>query len=281
MYLNYTSNIEESLFNVTDFNCATSQQLLKRKGFYKIIWAREEGINLTIDGYNFRLTKSHILFCTPMNVVQIDKEQKGTIALVFNREFYCIRDHDHEVSCNGILFFGSSLPRVISLNEKEKNNYRMMFQILLEEFETKDTIQGEMLRVMLKRILIKSTRLVKQDITQPQLPTVKIDIIRRFNVLVEEYFKEKHQVSDYAAMLNKSPKTLSNLFKMYSDKTALTFINDRIITEARRLLLFSDKTSEQITYILGYNDPGHFSKFFKKQVGVSPTEFRKNVSALK
>jgi YesN/AraC family two-component response regulator len=42
--------------------------------------------------------------------------------------------------------------------------------------------------------------------------------------------------------------------------------------------LFSDNTSEQITYILGYNDPGHFSKFFKKHVGVSPTEFRKNVS---
>jgi AraC-like DNA-binding protein len=278
MYLNYTSTIEKSLFNVTDFNCSESQQLLKRTGFYKIIWAREDDINLTIDGYNFRLNRSHVLFCTPMNVVQIDKEPKGAIALVFNREFYCIRDHDHEVSCNGILFFGSSLPRVIALNEKEKDSYIMMFQILLEEFETKDTIQGEMLRVMLKRILIKSTRLIKLDITQPQLPTVKIEVIRRFNLLVEEYFKEKHQVSDYAAMLNKSPKTLSNLFKMYSDKTALTFINDRIITEARRLLLFSDKTSEQISYILGYNDPGHFSKFFKKQVGVSPTEFRKSTS---
>jgi hypothetical protein len=54
------------------------------------------------------------------------------------------------VSCKGILFFGSSLPRVISLNEKEKNSYIIMFQILLEEFDIKDTIQGEMLRVMLK-----------------------------------------------------------------------------------------------------------------------------------
>jgi hypothetical protein len=208
MHLNYTSNIEESMFNVTDFNCSSSQQLLKTRGFYKIIWARENDINLTIDGYDFKLNTSHVLFCTPMNVVQIEKGQAGAVALVFNREFYCIRDHDHEVSCNGILFFGSSLPRVISLNEKEKTSYNMMFQILLDEFQTKDTIQGEMLRVMLKRILIKSTRLIKLDITQPQLSTIKIDIIRRFNVLVEEYFKEKHQVSDYAAMLNKSPKTL-------------------------------------------------------------------------
>jgi hypothetical protein len=50
-----------------------------------------------------------------------------------------------------------------------------------------------MLRVVLKRILIKSTHLIKLDITQLQLPTVKIGIIRRFNVLVEEYFKERHQ----------------------------------------------------------------------------------------
>ena len=279
MFLNYTSNIEESTFNVTDFNCSKSQQSLKKKGYYKIIWAKEEDVNLIVDGYNLMLNKSQVLFCTPVNVVEIDKEQMGTIALVFNREFYCIRDHDHEVSCYGILFYGSSQPRVISLNKKQDTSYKMMYQILLEEFETRDTIQGEMLRVMLKRILIKSTRLVKKDIKQPQLATVKIDVIRRFNVLVEEYFKEKHQVADYAAMLNKSPKTLSNLFKMYSDKTALSFINDRIIVEARRLLLFSDKTSEQITYILGYNEPGHFSKFFKKQVGVSPIEFRKNVSA--
>jgi hypothetical protein len=62
------------------------------------------------------------------------KEQKVAIALMFSREFYCVRDHDHGVSCNGILFFGSSLPRVTSLNEKEKNSYIMMFQILLEEF---------------------------------------------------------------------------------------------------------------------------------------------------
>jgi len=276
MYLSYTNNIEEGTFNITDFNCAKSQQSLKEKGFYKIIWANDEGLNLIIDGYDFTLKKSQILFCTPVNIVEIKREQKGIIAFTFNREFYCIRDHDHEVSCNGILFFGSSLPLVISLNEKEVNSYKMIYQILLEEFETRDAIQGEMLRVMLKRILIKSTRLVKKDISHPQLNNTKIDVIRKFNILVEEHFKEKHQVAEYASMLNKSPKTLSNLVKMYSDKTALSFINDRIIIEAKRLLLFSDKTSEEITYILGYNEPGHFSKFFKKQVDISPSEFRKN-----
>jgi hypothetical protein len=74
MNLNYKTTITESMFNVSDFNCSTSQQLLKRTGFYKIIWAREADINLTIDSYDFRFSKSHVLFCTPINVVTIDKE---------------------------------------------------------------------------------------------------------------------------------------------------------------------------------------------------------------
>ena len=277
MYLSYTSIIDESAFNITDFNCAKSQQSLKKKGLYKIIWANENDLNLIIDGYDLTLTKSQVLFCTPANIIHIEREQKGIIAFTFNREFYCIREHDHEVSCNGILFYGSSLPLVVSLNTKDGDNYKMMYQILIDEFETKDAIQGEMLRVMLKRILIKSTRLVKKNIPQPNLINTNIDIIRRFNILVEDHFKEKHQVIDYATLLNKTPKTLSNLVKLYSDKTALTFINDRIILEAKRLLMFSDKTSEQITYHLGYSEPGHFSKFFKKHVEVSPHEFRKKV----
>ncbi len=275
MNLHYTNHIDDSMFYVTDFNCQTSRSLLKKKGLYKIIWAKDNDINLTVDGYHLNLHRSQIRFCTPMNVIELDMDQNGIVSLVFNREFYCIRDHDREVSCQGILFYGGSQPAVVTLNEMEEEKYILMYQILLEEFETRDQIQGEMLRVVLKRILIKSTRLVKNDIPDPLLSNEKIDVIRRFNILVEDYYKEKHLVADYASMLHKSPKTLLSLFKKYNEQTPLKFINERILIEARRLLLFSDKTSEEIAYELGYREPGHFAKFFKKQAGMSPIEFRK------
>ncbi|WP_190808828.1 AraC family transcriptional regulator [Flagellimonas sp. S3867] len=275
MNFHFTSQLEESLFNLTDFNCASSQQLLKKDNLYKIIWAKDNDVLIVVDGYKIELKHNQIIFCTPLNILEIALGQRGIMSFVFNREFYCIRDHDKEVSCNGFLFFGSSQSPIVSLNEKEQEGYKMLYYFFREEFEINDHIQGEMLRVLLKRLLIKSTRLIRKNIPEPNLANDKMDVIRHFNILVEKYFREKHSVSDYAEMLNKSPKTLSNLFKKYSEKTALTFINERILLEAKRLLMFSDKTSTEIAYELGYKEPAHFSKFFKNQLGTSPIEYKK------
>jgi AraC-like DNA-binding protein len=274
MFLDYSNKPNDARFFVADLCCKNSLTFLKEKGYYKIIWAAEKDINLKVDGHDLILNHRQLLFCTPSNIIEMKIEQSGCVSYIFNREFYCIRDHDYEVSCYGILFYGSILPKVISLNEKDERSYRIMNQILIEEFDTRDHIQGEMLRAILKRMLIKSTRLVRENIPVPQLSNQKIDLIRQFNVLVDDYFKEKHQVAEYAKMLNKSPKTISSLFKKYSDKTALTFINERILLEAKRLLLYSNKTADEIAFNLGYKESGHFSKFFKKHIGLSPIEYR-------
>jgi AraC-like DNA-binding protein len=150
---------------------------------------------------------------------------------------------------------------------------RLLFE---EEFENKDQIQGEMLRTLLKRMLITATRLIKKEQNQDQLTTKQVDLIRKFNILVEQHFKEKHQVADYANLLFKSPKTLSNFFKKHDVKSPLKIINDRITAEAKRLLRNSDRTAEEIAYELGYSEPSHFSKFFKKQTGLSPLGYRKD-----
>jgi AraC-like DNA-binding protein len=78
-------------------------------------------------------------------------------------------------------------------------------------------------------------------------------------------------------MLNKSPKTLSNLFKKYNEKSPLQIIQDRTILEARRLLRYSDKSIKEIAYEIGYEDIQSFSRFFKKIEGVSPSDFKKTV----
>ncbi len=279
MKLRYKSKLDEGLLILTNFNCYPSQQLLSDKGLYKIIWAKDSNRNLIIDGYKIVLTQGQMLFCSPLNSIEV-AQSNGLLALVFNREFYCIREHDAEVSCNGFLFYDSSRPPIIDLSERDLKSFGALFLMIEEEFETQDQIQGEMLRVLLKRLLIKATRSIKAQMPNPNLPKKEFDLVRQFHILVEQHFKQQHQVSDYAEMLFKSPKTLSNYFKKVGNKSPLKVINERIVLEAKRLLLFSDKTAEEIAYELGFNDASHFSKFFKKSTGVPPGSFKNVKSSL-
>ena len=106
------------------------------------------------------------------------------------------------------------------------------------------------------------------------IPAIEFDIVREFNYLVEKHFKEKHSVAEYASLLNKSPKTLSNLFGKMHDRSPLKVIQDRLMLEARRLLRYTEKPISEIGYEIGFNDIQSFSRFFKKNEGRSPSEFR-------
>ena len=138
---------------------------------------------------------------------------------------------------------------------------------------SEDNLQIEMLQMMLKRYLILRTRLFKSQESYPN-EKVELDLVREFNFLVEQHFKSKHTVSEYAELLNKSPKTLSNLFSKISSKTPLQYIQERKMLEAKRLLQHSNLQIQEIAYKIGYDDIQTFSRFFKKKAGVSPSEFK-------
>ena len=91
------------------------------------------------------------------------------------------------------------------------------------------------------------------------------------------YFKQQHQVQYYAGLLNKSPKTISNIFTLYSKKTPLQVIQERIVVEARRLFLYTDKSVKEIADFLGFENAAHFSKFFKKCTSQNPSDFKKTI----
>ena len=137
-----------------------------------------------------------------------------------------------------------------------------------------DNLQLEMLQMMLKRLLIICIRIYKQQENFDRIDIVQSDIVREFNFLLEQNFREMHTVSEYAALLHKSPKTLSNLFGKVSDKTPLQSIQSRILLEARRILRYTDKSISEVGDELGFQDIQSFSRFFKKYEGKSPTEFR-------
>jgi len=82
-------------------------------------------------------------------------------------------------------------------------------------------------------------------------------------------------------MLFRSPKTLSNLFASYDLPSPLRLIHERVEAEAKRLLLYTDKSAKEISEILGFEDLATFSRFFKKMSGKSISDFRKETERSK
>jgi AraC family transcriptional activator of pobA len=237
-----------------------------------ILWFREDHNEFIIDGQAYSFSKNQVIFLTEFHNATVKNKGK-TNYLRFNRPFYCVIDHDTEVSCKGVLFFGSSQVPIIQIPDEEIAHFETLWKMFTIEMELKDHLQIGMLQMMLKRYLILCTRLYR---LQMKFPNEKqdSDVIREFNFLVEQHFKTKHKVIDYADLLNKSPKTISNIFSKLSSKSPLKYIQERIMLEAKRLLYYTDKPIKEIAYEIGYDDIQTFSRFFKTQEGISPSEYK-------
>jgi len=240
-----------------------------------IAWNRGKTQTVHIDGVGYDFPGNSIL-CLMVNQSFHFTQPDEIVAWQFNRDFYCIENHDREVSCVGFLFYGSSQMMFIELNREQLDKIGLLQQVFEEEFEAIDNIQEDMLRMLLKRLIIIITRIAKSQFIDVALTDSKLNIIRQYNLLVEHHYKTEHGVKFYAEQLNRSPKTLANLFALYNHKSPLAVIQERVFLEAKRLLIYTDKSSKEVAYELGFEDVGYFSNFFKKMASIAPTAFRKS-----
>lgn len=270
--MKFIGNTEEYLFlkTIDGGSCDVLKEHIESS--LTILWFQEENNVLVIDGKEEEFSKNKIVFLTEFH--QIVPKHIGEIRFLrFNRPFYCILDHDSEVGCKGILFFGASQLPVIGLAQEDFEKFDTLWKMFTIEMKSNDNLQIDMLQMMLKRYLILCARLYKSQENYPGERN-ETDLVREFNFLVEQHFRYKHSVADYAELLHKSPKTISNVFSKMDSKSPLKYIHERIALEARRMLYYTDKPVKEIAYQLGFEDIQAFSRFFKKQEGVSPSEYK-------
>jgi len=249
----------------------------KYKSYIKILYL-PAGYTIAVDFKQYTTEYCSIFFINSNQHFSIEKagEESG-LMIYYNRDFYCIQIHDAEVACDGILFNNLSNIPVIGLSPTDKIMITYIFKAIEEEFKVVKAQREEMLRVYLKQIIILSTRLWSMQHLDKAHDATDNDkaFFRQFSLFVENHYREKHTVADYAELMGIAPKTLTQKLRKMNMTQPNEVIKDRIILEAKRLLIYTEMSAKQIAYALGYEDPAYFNRLFSLKVGDNTTNFRK------
>jgi AraC-like DNA-binding protein len=264
-------------FGVLSFTSSLSRDDLYTKyhPFIKILFLRA-GSSIRIDFKKYDLKKDALFFIGMNQQYELTSGKGNSYLIYYNRDFYCVEIHDKEVSCDGILYNNVYEIPVVFLSKDQSPMMEGIIQELITELRQDESSAEEMLRILLKEIIIKSTRLWKTSHkVEDKEENNDVEFLRKFSRLVELNFRQYRTVSEYADILNITPKALTKRISKYGKATPNDIIKDRIILEAKRLLAHSELNVKEIAYDLGYDDPAYFNRLFTKIADVAPAEFRK------
>lgn len=251
--------------------------------FYQVIWFKSGTGKHFVDFHEYDVSENTIFFIAKNQVHAFDHylDYEGYV-IHFSEDFLVQKENDVDFFLKCSIFNNPyQIPSccVGSGNEYKLDEYIVQMQVELKE--QKKFGQEELLRLYLKAFLIQVQRrkYELEELNKGLAPFVvdekRAQLIRFVN-LIEENYTKGLPVASYADMLFVSLRTLSNLTQQLVNKKPSQMIHERIILEAKRLLLHSDLNINQIGDKIGFEDPSYFVKYFKKYTNQSPASFRKS-----
>lgn len=241
---------------------------------YDIYWIQQGKGTYSIDFNTYNFDDNVLFFLSPKQVFSVLGEKiKIAYKLSFIKDFYCIETHDAVIACNGVLFNNIYKTPFVKPGEKDSKTLGFILENLIHEFKNSETAQYDMLQTYLKQFIIHAVRIkTEKNLIKEEKET---RLFKDFGLLVEQNFRQMHSVSGYAERLGLSPKSITKHFQKIGAKSPSEFIKERLVLEAKRMLLFSDSSVKEIAYHLGFNDPAYFTRFFTKATSLSPLSYKK------
>jgi AraC-like DNA-binding protein len=247
-----------------------------RHEYYSVIFIEKAKGKHLVDFAEYELEDATLYFIQPgqMHQLSFTEEPSGWM-VVFTPEFLLHNSIPCQLIDDIYLFnnYGQSPP--LRINERDVAVYRGLIEQMWQYSTSLTKYTNDAVGALVKVLLIQSNNhcsLKKEG--NPQLQEVGNQLLRGFKQLVEEHYATKHMVADYADMLAITADYLNKTVKSLTGKSAKEHIQSRLITEAKRRLLFSEVSNKELSYELGFDEAAHFNNFFKKNAGVTPSEFR-------
>lgn len=156
-----------------------------------------------------------------------------------------------------------------------KRHLDALFESIDREYAEHAPGRDLMLQSLLNMLLVwLSRRALEQSRAEASQQDRGVEHVHAFSRLLEQDFREHHPIEHYAAALGISAAHLNALCRRLAGQSALQMIHQRLLLEAKRNLVYTAMTIQQVSDSLGFSEPAYFSRFFKRYAGVSPRAFR-------
>lgn len=267
-YIDIKNKLEEGLtFKISRFK----EQIKKTKPhkhdeYYELIFLSEgEGFHC-IESEKFMLSAPEFYFLKPgqLHYWQFTSIPKGSVILFKEAEFDALKESD-------LLDLYHQLIRTSRIKLTIEQYPGTLLYEILNEYIKNTNYSNPIIHGLLKALLGKLLQISEDKPHKSGLPQSTYDKFQQF--LVKECLRI-HKVNEFANLLNMTPQNLNAVCRKQVNRSASEIISAQLILEAKRYILHTDNTVNEIAGILSFSDTSNFVKFFKKAEGLTPIQFR-------
>lgn len=247
-----------------------------KKDFYFIALVTSAGdTKITYDNTNVTNLDSFLVFQSPGLLYSFYRDNSAKGYLIYFKK-NCLSFFKPAIETE-FPFFNILHTNFFKFNHAKFLEFFPLFEEVFNSYESVSGQQHKIASIKLIALLYQLNEYTnaftqwQEGFTSPQQL-----LLQKFIQLVNTYYIEKRTIEEYADLLNITANHLSQTIKAVSGKNALSFLNERIIEEAKSFIQYTNYDIAEIAYQLNFSDPANFGKFFKKHVGITPMEFRKS-----
>ncbi len=253
-----------------------------RADFYQIIWIigypGEGKVWIDLDCYPLR--PGMMCFISPGQIRAWDApawQSKGAgsgYIIGFTQAFFSNSPDDADALVRLPYFYGVGAAPVLYAEEEQARLFTDICRRLDSEMQLEQDGRVPLLHSYMRILMIEARRIHHDQPGAVHSEAAAVVLTKQFVLLVEEHYQTTSSVADYAAMLHVTANHLIETVKRVMGQPAGKLIHERLLLEAKRLLRYSDLPVAEIATYLNFEDPSYFSRFFRKQTGFSPSDFR-------
>lgn len=237
-------------------------------------------INFHIDDQLFQV-EGPACFLTPPTVphsFQTDTAANGHVLTIGQSLIWQLMKNGLQKEDNLDLNQGICLAQN-ALSENQKQQWQLITLLLdsiKNEWRSDEPGKALILKKFIGALVIIIARLGSHKVTSTPVNNQDLRQFNRFTDLVEQHYSDHWRLSEYTQLMGLSESRLNQICNKISNASPKKLIRDRLVQESKRLLIFSNLTSNEIAYRLGFSDPAYFSRFFKTQTTLTTQAYRKS-----